>query len=63
MFEYLMIRGINDSDNDAKLLAQLLSGRPLSMVNLIPYNPTGRFLPSTPERVREFKKKFRRFRS
>ncbi|MDD4466710.1 MAG: 23S rRNA (adenine(2503)-C(2))-methyltransferase RlmN [Patescibacteria group bacterium] len=56
MFEYLMIRGINDSDNDAKLLAQLLSGRPLSMVNLIPYNPTGRFLPSTPERVREFKK-------
>lgn len=56
MFEYLMIKGINDSENDAQLLIQLLSGRPLSVVNLIPYNPTGRFLPSSAERVREFRK-------
>ncbi len=35
MFEYLMIKGINDSDNDAQLLIQLLN-RPLTMINLIP---------------------------
>ncbi|MGI5827067.1 MAG: 23S rRNA (adenine(2503)-C(2))-methyltransferase RlmN [Patescibacteria group bacterium] len=57
MFEYLMIKGINDSDNDVQLLIRLLSGRPLSVINLIPYNPTGRFLPSSAERVREFRKK------
>lgn len=55
MFEYLMIRDTNDSDNDAKLLAALMS-KPLYMVNLIPYNPTGRFLPSTEERIAKFKK-------
>lgn len=55
MFEYLMIKGINDSDNDAKLLTQLLD-RSLTMINLIPYNPTGRFLSSTPERIKEFQK-------
>lgn len=55
MFEYLMIKGINDSDNDAQLLIQLLN-RPLTMINLIPYNPTGRFLSSTKERIQNFKK-------
>lgn len=55
MFEYLMIKDVNDSDNDAKLLITLMS-KPLYMVNLIPYNPTGRFLPSTEERVIKFKK-------
>ncbi len=55
MFEYLMIRDVNDSDNDAKLLISLMS-KQLYMVNLIPYNPTGRFLPSTEERVAKFKK-------
>jgi len=55
MFEYLMIRDVNDSDNDAKLLAALMN-KPLYMVNLIPYNPTGRFQASTEERVEKFKK-------
>lgn len=55
MFEYLMIKDINDSDNDAKLLAALMT-KPLYMVNLIPYNPTGRFQASTEERVAKFKK-------
>jgi len=55
MFEYLMIKDINDSDNDAKLLAALMN-KPLYMVNLIPYNPTGRFQASSAERVAKFKK-------
>lgn len=40
MFEYLMIKGINDNERDAKELAVLLH-KPLYFVNLIPYNPTG----------------------
>lgn len=55
MFEYLLIKDVNDSDNDAKLLAALMA-KPLYMVNLIPYNPTGRFQASTPERIAKFKK-------
>ena len=56
MFEYVMIKGINDSDNDAKLLIALMDRKPLYMVNLIPYNPTGRFQASTEERVDQFQK-------
>jgi 23S rRNA (adenine2503-C2)-methyltransferase len=37
-FEYVMLEGINDSDDDAKRLAKLLAGI-RSKVNLIPYNP------------------------
>jgi 23S rRNA (adenine2503-C2)-methyltransferase len=37
-FEYVMLRGINDSDADARELARLLKGIP-SKVNLIPFNP------------------------
>lgn len=39
MMEYIMIDGVNDSDEAAHLLGQLLSGRDV-MINLIPYNPT-----------------------
>ncbi len=53
MFEYLMLKNINDSDNDALQLAKIMK-KPLYMVNLIPYNPTGRFKPSSPERVEKF---------
>ncbi|MBN8544242.1 MAG: 23S rRNA (adenine(2503)-C(2))-methyltransferase RlmN [Alphaproteobacteria bacterium] len=38
MFEYVMLKGVNDSDEDAKRLVQLLKGIP-SKVNLIPFNP------------------------
>ena len=55
MFEYLMIKGENDSDKDAYELVKLMR-KPLYLVNLIPYNPTGRFKPSTRERVEKFKK-------
>jgi len=53
MFEYLMISGVNDSSQDAENLAILMK-RPLYMVNLIPYNETGRFSASNREEIRNF---------
>lgn len=55
MIEYLMLKGINDGADDALALAKL-AAQPLYMVNLIPYNPTGRFQPSPRERIAEFQK-------
>jgi 23S rRNA (adenine2503-C2)-methyltransferase len=37
-FEYVMLKGVNDSDEDAYKLIKLLRGIP-SKVNLIPFNP------------------------
>jgi 23S rRNA (adenine2503-C2)-methyltransferase len=37
-FEYVMLRGINDSTADAHELVRLLAGIP-AKVNLIPFNP------------------------
>ncbi|MBI5263922.1 MAG: 23S rRNA (adenine(2503)-C(2))-methyltransferase RlmN [Bradyrhizobium sp.] len=37
-FEYVMIKGVNDSLDDAKLLVKLLKGIP-AKINLIPFNP------------------------
>ncbi len=37
-FEYVMLRGVNDSLEDAKLLVKLLKGIP-AKINLIPFNP------------------------
>jgi 23S rRNA (adenine2503-C2)-methyltransferase len=37
-FEYVMLKGINDSREDAKRLVRLLQGLP-AKVNLIPFNP------------------------
>jgi len=37
-FEYVMLKGINDSIADAKALVRLLKGIP-AKINLIPYNP------------------------
>jgi 23S rRNA (adenine2503-C2)-methyltransferase len=39
MFEYLLIKDVNDSEAHARELASLLH-KPLYFVNLIPYNPT-----------------------
>jgi len=55
MFEYLLIKDVNDSDNLAKELA-LLMKKPLYFLNLILYNPTGAFKPSPSKRVEGFKK-------
>ncbi|MCX6766994.1 MAG: 23S rRNA (adenine(2503)-C(2))-methyltransferase RlmN [Candidatus Moranbacteria bacterium] len=54
MFEYVMLKGVNDSDEQAKNLSRLLK-RPLYMVNLIVYNPNGRFESSPAERIKKFK--------
>ena len=37
-FEYVLLRGVNDSETDARQLAMLLRGIP-SKVNVIPFNP------------------------
>jgi 23S rRNA (adenine2503-C2)-methyltransferase len=37
-FEYVMLKGVNDSAADAKALARLLKGIP-AKINLIPFNP------------------------
>jgi 23S rRNA (adenine2503-C2)-methyltransferase len=55
MFEYVLIKGVNDSVADAEKLAALMT-HPLYLVNLIPYNPTGRFQPSSEEAIRAFEK-------
>ena len=42
-FEYVMISGINDSQDDARRLPRLLNGIP-SKINLIPLNPDAKYL-------------------
>ncbi len=37
-FEYVMLKGINDTKEDARRLVRLLAGLP-AKVNLIPFNP------------------------
>jgi 23S rRNA (adenine2503-C2)-methyltransferase len=54
MFEYLMIKDLNDSNESAKELAFLME-KPLYFVNLISYNPTGDFQPSSKETIQKFK--------
>ncbi len=53
MLEYLMIKDVNDSLECAEELYQLIKGRPLYMVNLIKYNPTGRYKGS--DKIKQFK--------
>jgi len=55
-FEYVMLRGVNDTDDDAHRLAGLLQGIP-AKVNLIPYNenPGLGFGDPGPERVQAFR--------
>ncbi len=53
MFEYLMIDKINDRQIDAERLAELMN-RPLCMVNLIPYNPTNKYQPSSQKAIEVF---------
>jgi len=56
MFEYLLIKDVNDSQAQAKDLARIMK-KPLYYVNLILYNPVigNKFQPSTAERVKRFK--------
>ena len=54
-FEYVMIKGVNDSLDDAHRLVKLIRGIP-SKVNLIPFNewPGAPYERSEPDRIREF---------
>jgi 23S rRNA (adenine2503-C2)-methyltransferase len=58
-FEYVMLGGVNDSDDDAVQLARLLDKYQLNRVkiNLIPHNGAEQlnYNTSTPERVQRFK--------
>ena len=54
MFEYLMINGVNDSERHAKELSKLMN-HPLYVVNLIRYNPTGKYQPSSSRAIDKFK--------
>ena len=53
--EYVLLGGVNDTPQDARRLARLLSGLRCK-VNLIPYNPheASPFVAPAPERVEEF---------
>ncbi len=57
-FEYAMIKGINDTSEDAKRLKDLLKGI-ISHVNLIPTNPVdgSKYSSSDDDKIREFQKK------
>jgi 23S rRNA (adenine2503-C2)-methyltransferase len=59
--EYVLLAGVNDSLADARLLAGLL-GRETFKVNLIPYNPTGRYDGSTRPVIAAFKTELDRAR-
>ena len=54
MFEYIMIKDVNDKDKHAEQLARIMK-KPLYLVNLIAYNPTGTFKPSSSKRIKKFK--------
>jgi 23S rRNA (adenine2503-C2)-methyltransferase len=52
--EYVMLAGVNDSPAAAKRLAEVLDGD-VFKVNLIPYNPTGRYDGSSRAAIAAFK--------
>lgn len=54
MFEYIMIDNVNDSDLCANQLAGI-SKKFICAVNLIPYNSTGIFKASFPDRIKRFR--------
>ena len=56
-FEYVMLKGINDSEADARELIRLIAGIP-AKVNLIPFNPwpDSPYETSTPHAIERFAK-------
>jgi 23S rRNA (adenine2503-C2)-methyltransferase len=55
-FAYIMLRGVNDGDDDARRLVKLLHGM-RSKVNLIPFNPFPQtpFLPTPRPQIERFR--------
>ncbi|MDD3711428.1 MAG: 23S rRNA (adenine(2503)-C(2))-methyltransferase RlmN [Patescibacteria group bacterium] len=54
MFEYILIKGLNDSKKEAEALA-LIMKKPLYAVNLIRYNKTGKLEPSETKAITDFR--------
>ena len=56
-WEYVMLDGVNDSDDDARALLKRIQGIP-SKINLIPFNPwpNSPYQCSPPERIADFAK-------
>jgi 23S rRNA (adenine2503-C2)-methyltransferase len=56
-FEYVMLRGVNDSEAEARELVRLIAGLP-AKVNLIPFNPWpgSKYEPSSNAAVERFAK-------
>jgi len=54
-FEYVMLKGVNDSDADARRLVRLIAGIP-AKINLIPFNPWpgAPYARSDPDRIAAF---------
>jgi 23S rRNA (adenine2503-C2)-methyltransferase len=54
-FEYVMLKGVNDSPGEARALVRLLAGVP-AKINLIPFNPWpgSRFECSDPATIASF---------
>jgi 23S rRNA (adenine2503-C2)-methyltransferase len=54
-FEYVMLKGINDTETDARALVYLIAGLP-AKVNLIPFNPWpgSAYETSSPSAIRKF---------
>ena len=59
-FEYVLLGGVNDSEQQARQLARVLRGIP-SKVNVIPFNPHpgSKFLRPTPEQIERFQSALR----
>ena len=54
-FEYVMLKGVNDSVSDAKRLVKMISGIP-AKINLIPFNPwpESPYECSNPDQIKKF---------
>jgi 23S rRNA (adenine2503-C2)-methyltransferase len=57
-FEYILLDGVNDSEREAKRLANFMRNKPGALVNLIVYNPVPGlpYRKPSPEKVAEFQK-------
>ena len=57
-FEYILLEGVNDSEREAKRLANFMRNKPGALVNLIVYNPVPGlpYKKPAPEKVEEFQK-------
>jgi len=58
-FEYVLLAGVNDSDDHARRLANLLNRHGLrAKINLIPHNPAAGLIyqPSAPEQITSFRR-------